>query len=560
VQIHRKPAVTNISRLQEFQLVIPPNFADQDLAYLLSQYYYGEEFAVRAAKLLLELLSDRLATNRYRFEELLKEELHHAAAFKEFLERRLNIYPHHQATRALLQEIIESGDAIGAALVLHVVVEPFGLGSLVCAGKGLIDEQAIALFELVAKDEAKHLSLLPDILAATDLHASEQQRLKSLVLRAISVLSQSTVAEPVFRSVWPTRWESEVWQSRALNSSFYAQQAKRVAALILGQIKKVWFLEPDLAEFKQVLTKGFAEISQRRSQPFPPVKPQSRHPHYDDGNQLFMEMIGPSMAYSCANWDGASTLEQAQAQKFSKIAEYSGVNTTTQSIVDLGCGWGGYVAHLAKSFPQLARIDGMTVSQQQADWFKQNNQDFRASTWRQSCFDYLESLDGKFVYDAASSIEALEHFANAKDYKSGRHRDIYRYFFQLIRKNCAGRIGIETIVATASMSDLPKDLAKKAMNFALFMLREVYPDSHLSSPADIVACAEPLYQIDQFEVHHLDYARTCQAWLDRLEQIADRFNPARVEVYRKYLRLCVEQFESKSIGLLQASLSPRSKA
>ena len=34
--------------------------------------------------------------------------------------------------------------------------------------------------------------------------------------------------------------------------------------------------------------------------------------HYDIGNDLFLAMLDPTMSYSCAYWENATTLEQAQ--------------------------------------------------------------------------------------------------------------------------------------------------------------------------------------------------------------------------------------------------------
>ena len=43
--------------------------------------------------------------------------------------------------------------------------------------------------------------------------------------------------------------------------------------------------------------------------------------HYDVGNRLFEEMLGPTMAYSCAYWKNAQSLDEAQRNKFDLICK-----------------------------------------------------------------------------------------------------------------------------------------------------------------------------------------------------------------------------------------------
>jgi cyclopropane-fatty-acyl-phospholipid synthase len=59
--------------------------------------------------------------------------------------------------------------------------------------------------------------------------------------------------------------------------------------------------------------------------------------HYDLGNDLFTAMLGRTMAYSCAYWDRASSLDEAQEAKFDLVCRKLGLEAG-QSVLDIGCG------------------------------------------------------------------------------------------------------------------------------------------------------------------------------------------------------------------------------
>ena len=63
--------------------------------------------------------------------------------------------------------------------------------------------------------------------------------------------------------------------------------------------------------------------------------------HYDLGNDLFSVILDPYMQYSCGYWKNASSLEEAQVAKLKLICEKLELKPN-MSLLDIGCGWGGY--------------------------------------------------------------------------------------------------------------------------------------------------------------------------------------------------------------------------
>ena len=85
--------------------------------------------------------------------------------------------------------------------------------------------------------------------------------------------------------------------------------------------------------------------------------------HYDIGNDLYRLFLENDLQYSCAYFASpTSTLEDAQFAKKRAIARKL-LLERGQSVLDIGCGWGGLGLHLAEH--DRARVEGVTLSDEQ---------------------------------------------------------------------------------------------------------------------------------------------------------------------------------------------------
>lgn len=86
--------------------------------------------------------------------------------------------------------------------------------------------------------------------------------------------------------------------------------------------------------------------------------------HYDIDEQLFRRFLDRDLQYSCGYWPaGTDDLESAQAQKRALVRRKLCL-TPGQSVLDIGCGWGGLAIELAEQAD--ARVVGLTLSSEQA--------------------------------------------------------------------------------------------------------------------------------------------------------------------------------------------------
>lgn len=127
--------------------------------------------------------------------------------------------------------------------------------------------------------------------------------------------------------------------------------------------------------------------------------------HYNLGNELFEHMLGPSMAYSCAYWRNAASLDDAQRAKFDLVCRKLHLRPG-ERLLDIGCGWGGLAKHAVENYG--VTYVGITVSGEQADYARRYCDGLPVEI---ACCDYREFDPTDFggVFDKSVSIGMVEH-------------------------------------------------------------------------------------------------------------------------------------------------------
>jgi len=272
-----------------------------------------------------------------------------------------------------------------------------------------------------------------------------------------------------------------------------------------------------------------------------------RH-HYDVGNSFYSAWLDPSMAYSCAMWDGIpadAALEDAQIRKHRYHAQ-SIRAAEGMRVLDVGCGWGAMMRTLLDDF-DVAECVGLTLSEEQHAHISQGGRAEMSAiltNWR----DYRPERP----FGGIISIGAFEHFAHPQQSVDER-REVYREFFKACRDwtEGKGRLSLQTI-AYASMTP---DQANP------FITEEIFPDAELPTIEDIVVASNGLFRIELLRDDGLDYARTCEEWSRRLRRAVreGRVDPDKdpVEKYSRYLRMSAAGFRMHKIGLLRIAFAPK---
>lgn len=271
--------------------------------------------------------------------------------------------------------------------------------------------------------------------------------------------------------------------------------------------------------------------------------------HYDVDNDFFSLFLDEKYrVYTCAVWENAENLQQAQEAKLARICKFANLKDG-DNVVDVGCGWGGLMKYISENFPNT-HAHGLTLSPKQTEHIKSVNID-RVTAETRSWEDYTPQ-DKKF--DSIVSVCALEHFATVEDQSKSIQREIYKSFFEwcLEVSTDDAQIGLQTIIITRPPNNLTE------LRDSRFLLEKVFPGSALSSISDIQAAIVDKYEISTATRIGKDYVHTLEAWKTNLESassiVSKRYGQDVYDHHINYLDAARRCFETEYTDLYQISL------
>jgi cyclopropane-fatty-acyl-phospholipid synthase len=254
--------------------------------------------------------------------------------------------------------------------------------------------------------------------------------------------------------------------------------------------------------------------------------------HYDLGNDFYKEYLDESMAYSCAYFRSETdTLEQAQQQKYEHICRKL-MLAEGESLVDIGCGWGGLLVYAAKRFG--VQGVGCTLSKHQADYAKELLAGAGLEKSIEILLEDYRNVKGRF--DKFVSVGMFEHVGKG--------------FIPVFMKKVKDLLkpgGLGLLHAIGKECDTGCDP---------WTLKYVFPGGYIPTLDQMVRTmgANGLVPID-IENLRLHYAATLDEWARRFElnagKIAEKFGDSFVRMWRMYLNGCAAAFRWGDLRLYQ---------
>jgi cyclopropane-fatty-acyl-phospholipid synthase len=258
--------------------------------------------------------------------------------------------------------------------------------------------------------------------------------------------------------------------------------------------------------------------------------------HYDVSNRFYELVLGPSMAYTCACFPTEdASLEEAQQEKFDLVCRKLALRPGMR-LLDVGCGWGGMVAHAAEHYG--VRALGVTLSREQAQWAQKHIvAKGLADKAEIRHLDYRDVTETGF--DAVSSIGLTEHIG-ARNLPS-----YFRFLSSKLRNH--GRMLNHCITNPNT---------RMSHHSGGFIDRYVFPDGELEAASEIVAAM----QDNGLEVRHSEnlrehYAATLANWGANLkanwDEATREAGEGRARVWALYMAASRVAFDRHELELHQ---------
>ena len=153
---------------------------------------------------------------------------------------------------------------------------------------------------------------------------------------------------------------------------------------------------------------GFKDafVENLRRSPIAEQVEKANEQHYEVPAEFFRLVLGPRLKYSACLWpDGIGTLAQAEEAMLALTCERAGVEDG-MTLLDLGCGWGSLAGWLAERYPR-SQIVAVSNSRVQREWIEaQRLPNVRVVTADVNRLELAER------FDRILSVEMLEHMRN----------------------------------------------------------------------------------------------------------------------------------------------------
>lgn len=235
---------------------------------------------------------------------------------------------------------------------------------------------------------------------------------------------------------------------------------------------------------------------------------------YSNIDKFIRLSLGENAHFSNAMWLGNfdMTLEEAQLKKYKFVVEELGIKKGSR-VLDLGCGWGGWLKYLRDEVG--AEGIGVNLSDGQVQACKDNGLEVYLQDAR-----YVKPEDYG-MFDAITAFGSFEHVASPKNYLDGTqdavYDDYFKHLFNLLPEG--GRFYMQTMIFEKNMmefEDIDINAPEDSDPYIFALLLKHNPDSWIPYGHDhVTRVAKPYFKQEYHSDGRLDYIHTNREWTKR---------------------------------------------
>jgi cyclopropane-fatty-acyl-phospholipid synthase len=261
--------------------------------------------------------------------------------------------------------------------------------------------------------------------------------------------------------------------------------------------------------------------------------------HYDLSVDFYRRFLDPDLQYSCAYFaEPQMSLEDAQIAKKQHLAAKL-LLARGQTVLDIGCGWGGLGLSLAKAAE--VEVEGITLSTEQlatARWRAETSG--LADRARFSLTDYRDMTG---PYDRIVSVGMFEHVGRP-NYQT--------YFDQVARLLKDDGVAVIHSIGRAEGPAFNQPWVEKY----------IFPGGYIPALSEVLPCVERAGLIvADIEILRLHYAETLRCWRERFmaqrEEIAAMYDERFCRMWEFYLAISELAFRYRGHMVFQLQLTKR---
>ena len=257
--------------------------------------------------------------------------------------------------------------------------------------------------------------------------------------------------------------------------------------------------------------------------------------HYDLGNDLFFAMLDKRMTYTCAYWEDANTLDEAQEAKLDLVCRKLDLKPGMR-ILDIGCGWGSFMKFAAEKYGVIC--DGLTLSKEQTALGREMVEDLPVQFILQ---DYREFTPEQ-PYDRIVSIGMFEHVGPSN----------YDDFFACA-KRAMKQDGIFLLHTIGGEESHPDDGGDPWIH------KYIFPNGVIPSLPQITTAMMGDFVLEDLQNIGPNYDTTLMAWHQNFEkhwdELSEKYGEKFYRMWRYYLLSCAGGFRSRDLNVWQLSLT-----
>ncbi|TAN20001.1 MAG: class I SAM-dependent methyltransferase, partial [Rhizobiaceae bacterium] len=261
--------------------------------------------------------------------------------------------------------------------------------------------------------------------------------------------------------------------------------------------------------------------------------------HYDLSGEIYKLFLDEDMQYSCAYFERPDmTLEEAQLAKKRHIAAKMRMKPG-QSVLDIGCGWGGMALYLARTFE--AEVLGVTLSTEQ----------HAIATERA----HAQGLDNRVHFEIRDYRSLSERFDRIVSVGMFEHVGVnyYRTFFD----KCKTLLKPDGVMLLHYIGRSGPPSATNA-----FIRKYIFPGGYIPALSEVMPHIERAgLVVTDIEVLRIHYAETLKNWRERFLANRDRakeiYDERFCRMWEFYLSASEAAFRWQDMVIFQLQITKR---